>query len=74
MQRIKKFQRNGGRDAWHDYCDCSGKASKDPIRHTLPFLQGFIDQQGSLGPQGSRGSFQPSEPRRADTPHGGSAP
>jgi hypothetical protein len=72
--QIKTLQRDGRRVAWHAYCQDSGKASFDPSRHTLPFLQGFIDQQGSLGPQGSRGSFQPSEPRRADTPHGGSAP
>jgi hypothetical protein len=60
--------------AWHIYCQDSGKAFFDPSRHTLPFLQGFIDQQGSLGPQGSFGSSQPSEPRRTDTPRGGSAP
>ena len=41
-EEVKAFQRDVGAELWHECCDERGGGKKDPYRHELSFLQGFL--------------------------------
>lgn len=55
---VKELQRSDpdAREQWRLYCDALGQGIKDPAKHTVEFLQAFIDQFNS----GQR--LQPNDP------------
>mmetsp|Transcript_71037 Transcript_71037/g.219639 ORF Transcript_71037/g.219639 Transcript_71037/m.219639 type:complete len:417 (-) Transcript_71037:110-1360(-) len=71
VARIKAVQRDSdqGRNQWHNFCDTSGKGTRDPSRHPASFLRSFFEalRDGSI-PQGLEALHERPLPENNDDP------
>jgi len=71
VARVKAVQRDSdqGRNQWHNFCDTSGKGTRDPSRHPASFLRSFFEalRDGAI-PRGLEALHERPLPETSDDP------